>query len=74
MPKIHDERFKEYRKTSTVHMRPYEPGEDLANIAVSHAYTPEEGGMIAINPVIISHRWYVDKKDFEDNYQSIDLS
>jgi len=60
--------FKNYRKKNVQPMRPYILGEDLAGISVSPEDTPEEGGMIAINPNNPNDKWYVAKKFFEDNY------
>lgn len=49
-------------------MRPYIPGEDLTGISVSDSDSPEDGGMIAINPNDPSDKWYISKKFFEENY------
>ena len=58
-----------YRKKTIQPMRPYVPGEDLTGISVSPEDTPEEGGMIAVNPKNPLDQWYVAKKFFEDNYE-----
>jgi len=63
-----DERFSMYRKKNVQPMRPYIPGEDLSNVSVNVEDTPEEGGMIAVNPANEQDRWYVAKKFFLDNY------
>ena len=61
--------FKNYRKTILQPMRPYIPGEDLTGISVNPKDTPEEGGMIAMNPTNSADMWYVTKQYFLDNYE-----
>lgn len=61
--------FKNYRKKHVQPMRPYIPGEDLTGISVSTEDTPEEGGMIAVNPTNPVDRWYISKEFFEANYE-----
>lgn len=61
--------FKNYIKTNVQPMRPYIVGEDLTGISVNKEDTPEEGGMIAVNPKNIEDKWYVAKKFFQDNYK-----
>lgn len=63
--------WKPYRKRSIQEMRPYILGEDLSKISVSKEDTPEVGGMIAKNPNNPDDQWYVAKKFFEDNYESV---
>lgn len=60
--------WKHYRKSQIAEMRPYIPGEDMTGISVAAVDTPEEGGMIARNPVNHEDQWYVAKKFFADNY------
>jgi hypothetical protein len=60
--------YKNYRKKNVQPMRPYVPGEDMTGISVSDEDTPEEGGMIAVNPGNGADRWYVAKQFFQDNY------
>ena len=60
--------FKDYIKQTRQPMRPYIPGEDLTGISVWEGDTPEEGGMIAINPKDPSDMWYVSKTFFNENY------
>ena len=62
--------FKNYIKNVVQPMRPYVLGEDLKGegISVWDGDTPEDGGMIAVNPKDPKDRWYVAKKFFEDNY------
>lgn len=61
--------FKNYRKKSIQPMRPYIPGEDLTGVSVSADDTPEDGGMIAVNPANQNDRWYVAKAFFQENYE-----
>lgn len=61
--------FKYYKKKGLQPMRPYILGEDLTGVSVNKEDTPEEGGMIAMNPKNPEDRWYVAKKFFEDNYE-----
>lgn len=60
--------LKNYRKKDLQPMRPYIPGEDLTGISVNSEDTPEEGGMIAVNPKNPKDIWYVGKQFFDDNY------
>jgi hypothetical protein len=60
--------YKNYIKKALQQMRPYIPGEDLTEISVWDHDTPEEGGMIALNPDDPQDKWYVAKKFCEDNY------
>ena len=60
--------FKDYIKTTKQPMRPYIVDEDLTGISVWEGDTPEEGGMIAINPKDPKDQWYVNKTFFENNY------
>ena len=50
-------------------MRPYITGEDLTGVSVSSEDTPENGGMIAVNPSNEKDKWYVAKDFFEKNYE-----
>lgn len=61
--------FKNYRKKNVQPMRPYVPGEDMTGISVNKEDTPEEGGMIAVNPNNPEDKWYVGKAFFEENYE-----
>jgi hypothetical protein len=63
------EEFKAYRKKTIQPMRNYIPGEDLSGVSVSQEDTPEQGGMIAINPNNPNDKWYVSKGFFEANYE-----
>lgn len=63
--------YKDYRKKALQPMRPYIPGESLATISVSSEDTPEEGGMIAINPENPNDQWYVAKDFFFKNYEEV---
>lgn len=64
--------YRNYRKTAKQPMRPYVVGEDLTGISVNKEDTPEEGGMIAVNPKNPEDRWYVAKQFFLDNYEEAD--
>jgi hypothetical protein len=61
--------FRDYRKKKLQPMRPYVPGEDLTGVTVSPEDTPEEGGMIAMNPENPQDKWYVAKDFFLENYE-----
>ncbi|MCG6860912.1 MAG: hypothetical protein LJE70_06495 [Chromatiaceae bacterium] len=61
--------FRDYRKKKLQPMRPYVPGEDLTGVTVSPEDTPEEGGMIAMNPENPRDKWYVAKDFFLENYE-----
>ncbi len=63
--------YKNYRKKSVQPMRPYVPGEDLTGISVSPDDTPEEGGMIAMNPTDPDDKWYVSKDFFLEHYEAV---
>jgi len=63
--------FKKYQRKGLSEMRPYQVGEDLSKISVSHEDFPEEGGMIARNPKNHDDQWYVSKKYFEDNLEEV---
>jgi len=64
-----DERFSLYRKKALQPMRRYVLGEDLSGVSVNAEDTPEDGGMIAVNPANDADQWYVAKKFFEENYE-----
>ena len=63
--------FKKYRKKNNQLMRPYVSGEDMIGISVALGDTPEEGGMIAVNPEDTEDIWYVSKKFFDSNYELV---
>lgn len=58
-----------YERVGDIEARPYVPGESLKNVSVSAENTPQEGGMIARNPEIISDQWYITPEYFAKNYQ-----
>jgi hypothetical protein len=64
--------YKNYIKKAVQPMRPYIPGEDLKGISVSEEDTPEEGGMIVVNPKNPADKWYVAKDFFQENYVEVD--
>ena len=61
--------YSNYRKKNVQPMRPYVVGEDLSGVSVNKEDTPEEGGMIAVNPANPEDKWYVAKAFFEANYE-----
>jgi len=61
--------FTLFRKKVTQPMRPYIPGEDMTDIFINPGDTPEEGGMIAMNPQNADSKWYVTKQYFLENYE-----
>lgn len=67
---MYSNKYKNYRKKNLQPMRPYIPGEDLIGVSVSPEDTPEEGGMIAVNPENTEDKWYVTKKFFDENYEA----
>lgn len=68
-----EERFRQYRRTQTAEMRPYEPGEALKDVSISAADkkngSPKKGDMIARNPKDHSDSWLVAAKYFKDNFE-----
>ena len=66
--------MKLYRKKLLQPMHPYVEGDDMTGISVAECDTPEEGGMIAVNPDDNSDRWYVAKQFFIDNYEEVEPS
>lgn len=64
--------FRNYRKVAVQPMRPYIVGESLIAISISDEDTPEEGGMIAINPNNPKDQWYVAKNFFRSNYELVE--
>jgi hypothetical protein len=61
--------WQNYRKKESQPMRPYVPDEALDGVSVSAGDTPEEGGMIAMDPENPDDMWYVSKEFFEQNYE-----
>lgn len=61
--------FRQYRRRGLTEMRPYVPGEPLAEITVSEKDTPQEGGMIARNPENHQDQWYVAGEYFLKNFE-----
>ncbi len=64
--------MKLYRKKLLQPMRPYQPGEDTSGISVNREDTLEVGGMVAHNPDNPADQWYVAKKYFEENYETVE--
>jgi hypothetical protein len=65
-----DSRFKEYKKSATQLMRPYEEGESLEGVSVTEGVTPAVGGMIAIDRDDPTDQWYVAEDFFAANYEA----
>ena len=65
-----NEVFKPYRKLGVQMMRPYIIGEDMTGISVANTDTPEEGGMVAIDPSNPGDKWYVSKEFFIKSYEA----
>ena len=64
--------FKQYKRKGLSEMRPYVLGEDLTNISVADVDTPStDRGMVARNPQNHDDQWYVARKYFEDNLESV---
>ncbi len=64
------DQFKLYqRKATWINLRPYQLGEDLSGISVSHTDIPEtDMGYIAQNPENPQDMWYIAKAFAESNY------
>lgn len=68
--------FKQYRKKQIAEMRPFVPGETLAertSIGAKdrEAGSPKEGDMIARNPTNHDDQWLVSAAFFAENYESV---
>jgi hypothetical protein len=65
----------QYRRTTVMDMRPYEPGEDITNIEISPLDaaqgSPKEGDMIARNPNDDSKGWLISRAYFAHNFTRI---
>ena len=57
-----------YRRIALAEMRPYQDGEDLSGISVSHTDHPHAGGMIARNPANHHDQWYVSPEYFAKHF------
>jgi len=60
--------FKPFQRTNVAEMRPYVVGENMQNISVADADTPEIGGYVARNPQNHKDKWYVSKEYFNANF------
>lgn len=60
--------WKEYLKKNVTEMRPYVEGESLAMISVKEDHEPQEGDMIARNPLDMTDKWLVSAEYFKENY------
>ena len=64
--------FKKYKRKGISEMRPYILGEDLSLISVQYVdHPPTDMGMIARNPLNHNDQWYVARKYFEDNFETL---
>lgn len=68
--------FTKYRRTQIAEMRPYQPGENMAAVAVSpedrKAGSPKTGDMIARNPANNNDQWLVAAAYFAANFEPVD--
>lgn len=70
-PKGIDPRFRIYRRKSLTFARPYEPGEDLSAVSVSKEDTPDNGGLIAMNPDNPKDQWFINAEYAAKNLEEI---
>ena len=67
--------YKKYRRKQVAEMRPYQDGDDLNGVSISHvdrnAGSPKPGDMIARNPKNHADNWLVAAKYFADNFESV---
>ena len=65
--------FQRYRRSQVAELRPYVPGEAMANISVAPVDTangsPKEGDMIARNPANHEDQWLVAAEYFSVNFE-----
>jgi hypothetical protein len=65
--------FKPYRRSQIAELRPYEPGEVLADVSISKpdraAGSPKAGDMIARNPQDHGDQWLVAAAYFAANFE-----
>jgi len=68
--------FTSYRKKQLAELRPYVQGEPMDGISVAAVDTangsPQEGDMIARNPVNHQDQWLVAKQYFADNFEPVE--
>lgn len=68
--------FTKYKRTQTMELRPWIPGEDMSGISVSlpdkQAGSPKPGDMIARNPRNYADQWLVAAAYFAENYEATD--
>jgi hypothetical protein len=67
--------WQQYRRTTILDMRPYEPGEDVSKIEISPIDaangSPKEGDMIARDPNDEEKGWLVSEHYFEHNFARV---
>lgn len=65
--------WKKYKRKGLSEMRPYQLGEDVAEVSISDTDredgSPKEGDMIARNPMDHTDQWLVAKQYFVDNLE-----
>lgn len=67
--------FRKYARKGFIEARPYEQGEDLAEVSVSKEDTPKlSGGYIARNPDNHKDKWFISKEFFLKNYDTVKLT
>jgi hypothetical protein len=70
---LSDSRYKPYTRKGVSWMRSHEVGEDMTGISVSEAdknLIDQPGGMIAVNPLDETDRWYVAQAWFEAQFEA----
>lgn len=70
--------FRKYQRTQIAELRPYIPGESMADISISSPDlengSPKLGDMIARNPKNHEDQWLVAEQYFKDNFTPIDAA
>jgi hypothetical protein len=73
---MENKQYKQYKKSQAQLMRPYEPGEDMTGVSISHADklngSPKLGDMIALNADNHTDKWLVAHDFFIKNYENAD--
>jgi len=68
--------FTKYRRKQIAELRPYVPGENLAQVSLSpedeKAGSPRPGDMIARNPKNHADQWLVAAQYFADNFDPVE--
>jgi hypothetical protein len=66
-----EDRWVQYRRTAVVEMRPYEPGEDTADIQMPPGVTPREGDYVARDPANREDQWLVSAMGVQHEFKRI---